>query len=79
MVVVKNGRYGPYITEDAENGEKPKSSSLFKTMSPDTVTLEDALRLLSLPRVVGQDENGEDVVVSNGRYGPFVEEGLRHA
>jgi DNA topoisomerase-1 len=71
-VLLKNGRYGPYVTEDAENGEKPKTSSLFKAMSPETVTLEDALRLLSLPRVVGQDEHGEDVVVSNGRYGPFV-------
>jgi DNA topoisomerase-1 len=71
-VFLKNGRYGPYVTEDTENDEKPKSSSLFKAMSPETLTLEDALMLLSLPRVVGQDENGEDVIVSNGRYGPFV-------
>jgi DNA topoisomerase I len=74
-VVVKNGRYGPYVTEDAEDGEKPKTSSLFKAMSPESVTLDQALELLSLPRVVGQDENGVDVVVSNGRYGPFVKRG----
>jgi len=72
VVSVKNGRYGPYVTEEAENGEKPKTASLFKSMSPETVTLEEVLPLLRLPRTVGQDENGEDVVVSNGRYGPFV-------
>jgi DNA topoisomerase I len=75
VVLVKNGRYGPYVTEEAENGEKPRTASLFKSMSPETVTLEDALQLLTLPRVLGQDENGEDVVVSNGRYGPFVKRG----
>jgi DNA topoisomerase I len=71
-VSVKNGRYGPYVTEEAENDEKPRTASLFKSMSPETVTLEEVLPLLQLPRTVGQDENGEDVVVSNGRYGPFV-------
>jgi DNA topoisomerase I len=74
-VLVKNGRYGPYVTEDGENGEKPKTASLFKAMSPDTVTLDDVLPLLALPRVVGQDSEGADVVVSNGRYGPFVKRG----
>jgi DNA topoisomerase-1 len=74
-VVVKTGRYGPYVTEEVENGEKPKTASLFKTMSPETVTLEDVLPLLALPRVVGQDSEGEDVVVSNGRYGPYVKRG----
>jgi DNA topoisomerase-1 len=74
-IVVKNGRYGPYVTEDADNGEKPKTASLFKSMSPETVTLEDVLPLLSLPRVVGQDMEGVDVVVANGRYGPFVKRG----
>src|SRR5262249_49178265 len=62
-VLVKNGRYGPYVTEEAENGEKSKTASLFKSMSLETVTLEQALELFTLPRVVGQDENGQDVVV----------------
>ena len=75
-VLVKNGRYGPYVTEVAEEGEKPKTASLFKSMSPESVTLEDVLPLLALPRVVGVDPgNGEEVIASNGRYGPFLKRG----
>ena len=75
-VSVKNGRYGPYVTEEAEDGEKPRTASLFKSMSPEAVTLEDVLPLLALPRIVGIDPGtGEEIVVSNGRYGPFVKRG----
>ena len=55
--------------------EKPRTASLFKSMSLDTLTLEQALELLSLPRVVGVAEDGEEVIVRNGRYGPFVQKG----
>jgi DNA topoisomerase I len=76
-IVARTGRYGPYVTEvlPEDTKEKPRTASLFKTMSLDTIALDDALRLLRLPRVVGVAEDGEDVVARNGRYGPFVQKG----
>jgi DNA topoisomerase-1 len=76
-LVARTGRYGPYVTEvlPEDSKEKPRTASLFKTMSLDTVTLDDALRLLQLPRVVGVAKDGEEVVARNGRYGPYVQQG----
>lgn len=77
-IVARTGRYGPYVTEVLEEGskEKPRTASLFQSMSLDTITLDDALKLLTIPRVLGADSaDGEEVVARNGRYGPYVQKG----
>jgi DNA topoisomerase I len=68
-VVVKSGRFGPYVA----SGEQ--RASLLRTQSPDSLTLAEALRLLSLPRLIGTDPSGAEVFAGSGRYGPYVKRG----
>ncbi|MGH8958759.1 MAG: topoisomerase C-terminal repeat-containing protein, partial [Acidimicrobiia bacterium] len=76
-VIAKSGRFGPYVQlGEGESKEKPKTASLFQTMSLDSISLDEALQLLTLPRVVGKDpESGEEVIALNGRYGPYLSRG----
>ncbi|MEU4410142.1 type I DNA topoisomerase [Streptosporangium sp. NPDC023963] len=90
VIVAKDGRYGPYVTEilpeeapPAEGAKKrtkkadapkPRTGSLLKTMSLDTITLEDALLLLSLPRVLGVIDD-QEVTAQNGKFGPYIKKG----
>ncbi|MEN3307219.1 MAG: topoisomerase [Micromonosporaceae bacterium] len=69
LVVVKSGRFGPYVA----SGEQ--RASLLRTQSPDSVSLVEALRLLSLPRLIGKDPDGAEVFAGAGRYGPYVKRG----
>jgi DNA topoisomerase-1 len=73
-VYVRFGRFGPYVQlGEAEGSTQPKRSSLFKSMDPDRVTLDEARALLQLPRVVGVDPaDGTEIVARNGRYGPYL-------
>jgi DNA topoisomerase-1 len=75
-ILFKDGRSGPYVLLDDPKAEKQKTASLFKSMSPETFTFEEAVKLLSLPRVVGVDPETEtEITAQNGKFGPYMKKG----
>ncbi len=77
-VWVRAGRFGPYVQlgEVTEGGDRPRTSSLFASMSPASMTLDQALDLLSIPRTVGVDpDDGQEIIALNGRFGPYLKKG----
>ena len=75
-MVARTGRYGPYVSVVLPEGAKdrPPTASLFASMSVESITLAEALRLLTLPRVLGTSD-GEEITAQNGRYGPYISRG----
>jgi len=78
-VFMRTGRFGPYVQLGEDTGDKkikPKRASIFKSMDPRRLTLEQALLLLSLPRTLGSDGDGGAIVARPGRFGPYLEKTL---
>ncbi|MGH6866249.1 MAG: type I DNA topoisomerase [Methyloceanibacter sp.] len=80
-VTLRTGRFGPYVQlGEADGGEKPKRGSIPKGTDPDSIDLERALALLSLPREVGlHPESGKPITAGYGRYGPYVQHDGKYA
>jgi DNA topoisomerase-1 len=70
-----NDKGEPKKKRKKKDAPKPKTASLLSTMNLDTITLDDALQLLSLPRVLGTNSAGDEITVQNGRYGPYLKAG----